>query len=46
MLGPLPENAGLLAFYGGAVQQRLERTVLPAGAAVARLPEDAATPQT
>ena len=46
ILGPLPENAGLLAFYAGAVQQRLERTVLPAGAAVARLPEDAATPQT
>jgi hypothetical protein len=42
----MPDNADLLAFYAGAVQQRLERTALPAGAEVACLPVDAATPQT
>jgi glycerol-3-phosphate O-acyltransferase len=46
VLRAMPENAGLLAFYAGAVQQRLERTALPAGSAVACVPADAAAPQT
>ncbi len=46
MLRPVAQNAGLLAFYAGAVQQRLERAALPEGVAVARVETDAATPQT